>query len=93
VDVTLTEYAGAQHGFDWFMFKESMKLSQARTGVNCSMAEGERGQLVETATGKPYDPAVSCNVKGGTLLYNEAAATATTAAVKEFLTATYGLNK
>jgi hypothetical protein len=32
--------------------------------------------------------AVSCIEKGGTLLYNEAAAAATTAAVKEFLTAT-----
>jgi dienelactone hydrolase len=92
-DVTLTEYAGAQHGFDWFMFKEPMKLPAARTGVDCSLAEGERGQLTDTTTGKPYDPAVSCNVKGGTLLYNEAAATATTAAVREFLTATFGLNK
>ncbi len=92
-DVTLTEYAGAQHGFDWFMFKEPMKLPAARTGVNCSLAEGERGQLTDTTTGKPYDPAVSCNVKGGTLLYNEAAAAATTAAVNEFLTTTFGLNK
>jgi hypothetical protein len=55
------------------------------------LAEGERGQLVDTATGKPYDPAVSCNTKGGTLLYNEAATVATRAAVKEFLTATLGL--
>lgn len=92
-DATLTEYAGAQHGFDWFMFKEPMKLPAARTGVNCSLAEGERGQLIDTATGKAYDPAVSCNVKGGTLLYNEAAAAATTAAVKEFLTTAFGLNK
>jgi len=92
-DATLTEYAGAQHGFDWFMFKEPMKLPTARTGVGCSLAEGERGQLTDTTTGKPYDPAVSCNVKGGTLLYNTAAATAATASVKEFLTATFGLDK
>jgi dienelactone hydrolase len=92
-DVTLTEFAGAQHGFDWFMFKEPMKLPQARTGVNCSLAEGERGQLVDTVTGKPYDPGISCNTKGGTLLYNEASAAATTTAVKEFLSAAFGLNK
>ena len=92
-DVTLTEYAGAQHGFDWFMFKEPMKLPAARTGVGCSLAEGERGQLTDATTAKPYDPAVSCNVKGGTLLYDEAAATATTAAVREFLTTTFGLNR
>ena len=40
---------------------------------------------------KPYDPNVSCNDRGGTLLYNEPAAVATTAAVKEFLTTTFGL--
>ena len=48
---------------------------------------------MDTATGKPFDPSVSCNVKGGRLLYNEAAAAATTTAVTEFLTATFGLNK
>ncbi len=47
--------------------------------------------MVRTATGKPYDAAVSCKEKGGTLLYNEAAATATTVAVKTFLTGTFGL--
>ena len=92
-DATLIEYAGAQHGFDWFMFKEPMKLPQARTGVSCSLAEGDRGQLVVAATGKPYDSATSCNVKGGTLLYNEAAAVATTAAVKSFLTTTFGVKE
>jgi hypothetical protein len=57
------------------------------------LREGERGQLWDTKTGKPYDPNVSCNERGGTLLYNEAAAVATTAAVKEFLTATFGLKR
>ena len=57
------------------------------------MAEGERGQLVDTKTGKPYDPNVTCNERGGTLLYNEAAAVATTATVKAFLTATFGLKQ
>jgi dienelactone hydrolase len=93
VDVTLTEFPGAHHGYDWFMFKEPYKLPQARTGKNCALAEGERGQLVDTTTGKPYDPNVSCNERGGTLLYDEAATVATTAAVKEFLTGTIGLKK
>jgi hypothetical protein len=73
------------------MFKEPLKLPQARTVRNCSLVEGERGQLVDTKTGQPYDPNVSCNDRGGTLLYNEPAAVATTAAVKEFLTTTFGL--
>ncbi len=90
-DVTLTEYADAHHGYDWAMYKEAFKLPQARTGRNCALAEGERGQLVDTATGKPYDPAASCNEKGGTLLYHEAATAATTTAVKEFLSRTFAL--
>ena len=90
-DVALNEYPGVQHAYDWFMFKEPLKLPQARTVRNCSLVEGERGQLVDTKTGKPYDPNVSCNDRGGTLLYNEPAAVATTAAVKEFLTTTFGL--
>jgi dienelactone hydrolase len=90
-DVALNEYPGVQHAYDWFMFKEPLKLPQARTVRNCSLVEGERGQLVDTKTGKPYDPNVSCNDRGGTLLYNEPAAVATTAAVKAFLTTTFGL--
>lgn len=90
-DVALNEYPGVQHGYDWFMFKEPLKLPQARTVRNCSLVEGERGQLVDTKTGNPYDPNVSCNDRGGTLLYNEPAAVATTAAVKEFLTTKFGL--
>lgn len=92
-DVTLAEYPGVHHGYDWFMFKEPFKLPQARTGLNCSLAEGERGQLLDTKTGKPYDPNVSCTEKGGTIVYNEAAAVATTTAVKEFLTTTFGLKR
>jgi dienelactone hydrolase len=90
-DVALNEYPGVQHAYDWFMFKEPLKLPQARTVRNCSLVEGERGQLVDTKTGQPYDPNVSCSDRGGTLLYNEPAAVATTAAVKEFLTTTFGL--
>ena len=66
-------------------------MPQARTVRNCSLVEGERGQLIDTKTDKPYDPNVSCNERGGTLLYNEAAAVATTVAVKQFLTTTFGL--
>ena len=75
------------------MFKEPFLLPQAWTGRNCLLREGERGQLWDAKTGKPYDPNVSCNERRGTLLYNEAAAVATTAAVKEFLTATFGLKR
>jgi dienelactone hydrolase len=92
-DVTLTEYPGAYHYYDLFTLKEPLELPQARTRHNCSLAEGDQGRLLDTKTGKSYDPNVSCNEKGGTLAYNEEAAVATTAAVKEFLTARFGLTQ
>jgi hypothetical protein len=57
------------------------------------LADGEQGQLLDTKTGKSYDPNVSCNERGGTVAYNEEAAVATTAAVKEFLAAVFGVTK
>jgi len=89
-DVTLTEYPGVYHYYDVFTLKEPLKLPQARTRHNCSLAEGEQARLLDTKTGRSYDPNVSCNEKGATLAYNEEAAVATTAAVKESLTALFG---
>jgi dienelactone hydrolase len=92
-DVALVEYPGATHFYDSFLLKEPLKVPQAGTRRNCSLSEGEQGQLLDTMTGKSYDPNVSCNEKGGTVAYNEAAAAATTAAVKEFLAAVFGSTK
>jgi dienelactone hydrolase len=89
-DVALVEYPGATHMYDYFNLKEPLKFPQAPSRRNCSLSEGEQGQLLDSKTGKSYDPDVSCNEKGGTIAYNEAAAVATTAAVKEFLTAVFG---
>ena len=92
-DVVLAEYPGAYHFYDWFNLKEPVKFSQAPSRRNCSLVEGERGQLLDARTGKSFDPNVSCTEKGGTVAYNEAATVATTTAVKEFLAATFGLKQ
>jgi hypothetical protein len=57
------------------------------------LVEGEEGKLLDARTGKPFDPNIYCTEKGGTLAYDEAATVATTAAVKEFLTTTFGLKR
>jgi dienelactone hydrolase len=93
VDIMLTEYPGVTHQYDYPNFKELIKLPQAPVRRNCSLKEGEGGQLIDSANGKPFDPNVSCTEKGGTVIYNEAATVATTTAVKEFLTATFGLKR
>jgi dienelactone hydrolase len=92
-DVMLTEYPGVTHQYDYSNIKEPIKLPQAPVRRNCSLVEGERGQLIDARTGKPFDPSVSCTEKGSMVVYNEAATMATTVAVKEFLTTTFGLKR
>jgi dienelactone hydrolase len=92
-DVALAEYPGVYHFYDWANFKEPQKFPQARSRRNCSLMEGEGGQVIDVKTGKPFDPNLSCSEKGGTIGYNEAATVATTAAVKEFLTTTFSLKR
>ncbi len=92
-DVMLTEYPGVTHQYDYPQFKEVIKVPQASVRRNCSLVEGEQGQLTDAGTGKPFDPKVSCTEKGSEVVYNEAATAATTAAVKEFLSTTFGLKR
>ena len=92
-DVMMTEYPGVTHQYDYPNFKEVIKLPQAPVRRNCSLKEGEQGQVIDAATGKPFDPSVSCTEKGSTVVYNEAATVATTTAVKDFLTTTFGLKR
>jgi dienelactone hydrolase len=92
-DIVLVEYPDAYHFYDWANIKEPRRVPQAPSRRNCVLVEGERGQLQDVRTGKPFDPSVSCTEKGGTVGYNEAATLATTAAVKEFLAATFRLQR
>ena len=88
VDIQLTEFAGAYHAFNAAEVKTPVINSQALSPRNCRLEEGDNGQLLNRATGKPFAPTDACVERGTTYAYNEAAATATTAAVKAFLTAT-----
>ena len=92
-DIAMTEFPGAYHFYDWPNLKEPVKIPQAPSRRNCLMVEKEGGQVLDVKTGKPFDPAVSCTEKGGTVGYDEAATVATTAALKEFLTTTFGLKR
>ena len=94
VDITLTEYSGAQHGYDhFFRGTEPIALPQATTTRNCQLEEGEQGLILNSKTGKPYDAKRDpCVERGPHLGYNEAATAATTGAVKEFLATQFRLN-
>jgi dienelactone hydrolase len=92
-DITLAEYPDATHAYDTFVLKEPMKIPLAQTQRNCHLAEGDAGQVLNIATGKPFDLNDPCVERGATIAYNEAATTATTVALKEFLTATFRLGQ
>ena len=92
-DIALAEYPAVYHFYDWPNYKEPVKLPKAPSRRNCLMVEKEGGQVLDVKTGQSFDPKISCTERGGTLAYNEAATVATTAAVKEFLTTTFGLKR
>jgi Golgi nucleoside diphosphatase len=64
----------------------------AQTARNCHLAEGDAGQVLNSKTGEPFTLNDPCMERGTTVVYNEAATTATTMAVKEFLVATFKLD-
>lgn len=90
-DVALAEYPGAYHAYDYSFLKEPVKRPMAQTARNCQLAEGDAGQVLNSKTGEPFTLNDPCMERGTTVVYNEAATTATTMAVKEFLVATFQL--
>jgi dienelactone hydrolase len=87
-DIQLTEFPDVHHAFTAPEAKVPVVNSKALSTRNCRLEEGDNGELLNSATGKPFAPADACAERGNTFAYNEAAATATITAVKAFLTTT-----
>jgi hypothetical protein len=87
VDAALTEYPGAQHGYDFFFLGTEPKVfPDATTTRNCQLEESERGLIVNSKTGKPYDVTRDpCVERGPHVSYSERATAATAKAIKAFL--------
>lgn len=83
-DVAMTEYPNALHGFDnpsnpaYFSDPDNM------TSRNCMRREAN-GQLINTATGKPFSYRDDCIEYGPASRYDDAAATAAKEAVASLL--------
>jgi dienelactone hydrolase len=90
-DVTLTEFADAYHAYDVSYFATPVTLPNAPTIRNCSLEEGENGEILDSKTGKPFDGQNPCIEKGVHIGYNDAAYQATLKAVKDFLRATFNI--
>jgi dienelactone hydrolase len=92
IDIEITEYPNAAHGFD-----NPLGFVPARAATNdqsvreCTIREGENGNLINQATGQTFTYKDDC-VKLGPFVGHDAAATAAvTKAVTEFLKATFRL--
>lgn len=69
-DVVLTEYAGAQHAFDWQMLKTPQKLAQAQTVRHCKLQEVADGRIVNSQTGETFTYEDPCVERGTTVAYH-----------------------
>jgi dienelactone hydrolase len=89
-DVTLTEYAGAQHAFDVPTLPPVVDVPKAQSTRNCKLMEGPNGTTLNAATRTPYsltgDPCVAIGAHVGYSAEATAAAReAVTAFVKQAL--------
>ena len=91
-DVQLIEYPGAYHAFD--APGDFIRQFPNATGLGtCECEERSGGLVVNRATGEPWKPSDSCATKGTTIGGNPQARSEAIKAVKEFLTATFKLEK
>jgi hypothetical protein len=81
-NAALTEYPGATHAYDVADAKERTKISEAMTLRNCSLLEGDNGQIVNAKTGKPFAPTDPCIERGVSIQHDEAATAATREGVR-----------
>jgi dienelactone hydrolase len=92
-DVRLTEFADAHHGYDNPLGSKTPTVATNAQSVRaCTLKEEPRGTIINATTGQPFsykDPCVELNPHTG---YNEAAAQATQAAVRELLRTVFKLD-
>jgi dienelactone hydrolase len=92
-DVKLTEFADTHHAYDNPLGgKSPVVATNAQSVRACKLKEEAPGIIINAETGQPFsykDPCVALNPHTG---YNEAAAQATQAAVKDLLRTVFKLN-
>ena len=83
---TLTEFPGAVHAYDSYNLLQPVQFPQAQTTRNCTLREGDGGEIVDVKSGKAFDYTHPCVEKGTHVVYDAPAHEATLRAVKELLT-------
>ena len=80
-DIAVATFAGAHHGFD-NPGSGLTRIAGYPTAARCNLREVSRGTIVNIDTGKPLDGSDSCFGQGLVAGRDEAADTATKAAVR-----------
>jgi dienelactone hydrolase len=92
-DAELTEYPDAHHVYDNPLAPNPPAVAKASQSVRaCTLKEEPLGTIVNAATGEPFSYRDPCIQTGPHLGYNEAAATATRASVKDLLRTVFKLD-
>ncbi|MET0430071.1 MAG: dienelactone hydrolase family protein, partial [Microvirga sp.] len=90
-DAVMTEYPGALHAFDDPKSPAYNILADAQTSRNCRRREVD-GRILNADTGWPFSYQDSCVERGPAVNYNDRAASAAQASVKQFLNHIFRLN-
>jgi dienelactone hydrolase len=90
-DVSLSEYPDANHAYDSMASPAPTEIPQGQTTRNCTLKEGEGGQIVNAKTGAVYTLSDPCVEHAPHVGFNAAAYEATVKAVREFLKTTFKL--
>ena len=87
VDITLTEYADSQHGFDSPTTPPIVAVPKAQSTRNCQLKEGPGGTVIDAQTSQPYSIKTSqCVAIGAHVGHNAQMTEAARADVMAFLT-------
>ena len=93
LDVALTEYPNAQHGFDNRLASPTPVVAKgAQTVRKCRIREDGEGRLINTATAQPFTYQDACVEHDPHVNYDAAATQAATRSVREFVKTTFRLD-
>jgi dienelactone hydrolase len=85
VDITLTEFANTQHGYDSPLAPEKLAVPTAQSTRNCQFIEKSKGELLNAQSGAPFSYNDTCVALGAHVGHNPDSTAKTVKSVVEFL--------
>ena len=85
VDISLTEFANTQHGYDSPLAPEKLAVPSAQSTRNCQFIEKSKGELFNAQSGVPFSYSDPCVALGAHVGHNPDSTAKTVKGVVEFL--------